>query len=178
MLRFPNTLVFVFDARLVFDWFAVEFTALTYSLSETDPWPGCFRFKGILGTRAAGCRGFFSLYVDLFVVYYDYSFQLFFFEGEGEILVLLPLNLFSWLRDRFNFIYCSASTFFLSMNYLKDSDFFIYLEFVVWYSTTFDWLMWMFWRTGKGGFWGVVIDGEVEFEMISLLARNPWIGVR
>jgi hypothetical protein len=54
-----------------------------------------------------------------------FSVQLFFLGDGPVIFPLLPLNLFSWLKDRFKRISCSAYTFFFDMKSLKDSTFFI-----------------------------------------------------
>jgi hypothetical protein len=54
-----------------------------------------------------------------------FSVQLFFFGDRPVILPLLPLNLFSWLKDLFNRISCSAYTFFFDIKSLNDSTFFI-----------------------------------------------------
>jgi hypothetical protein len=56
-----------------------------------------------------------------------FSVQLFFFGDGPVIFPLLPLNLFSWLKDRFKRISCSAYTFFFDMKSLNDSTFFISL---------------------------------------------------
>ncbi len=66
-------------------------------------------------------------YEDLLGASEEASTQLFFLEGEGLVMRdLLPLSFLSWLRDLLILISCSASTFFLSMKSLNDSDFFNY----------------------------------------------------
>lgn len=51
-----------------------------------------------------------------------FSTQLFLLLGEGLDILVLPLLSFpSWLKDRMSVISLSASTFFLEINYLKDS---------------------------------------------------------
>lgn len=63
---------------------------------------------------------------NVFSSFFSYfSFQLFFLPGEGDVILprLLLLSFLSWLSDLFTLISCSASTFFLEINSLKDSVF-------------------------------------------------------